>query len=110
MEPRFSLEKFSGDDYVKTYSFQSYQKDQLEKFTALAKELIMKSRAEEGNLSYSINVSLDDPCLFTFVEVWRDQKAFDIHNRTPHFTGIFPQIHVMSDKATPPTFYTELEA
>lgn len=70
----------------------------------------MKSRAEEGNLSYSINVSLDDPCLFTFVEVWRDQKAFDIHNRTPHFTDIFPQIQAMSDKATPPTFYTELDA
>ena len=26
------------------------------------------------------------------------------------FTGIFQQIQVMSDKATPPTFYTELEA
>jgi quinol monooxygenase YgiN len=44
------------------------------------------------------------------VEVWRDQKAFDIHNRTPHFTDIFPQIQAMSDKATPPTFYTELNA
>ncbi|MSS13964.1 antibiotic biosynthesis monooxygenase [Lachnospiraceae bacterium Oil+RF-744-WCA-WT-11] len=95
---------------LKLIASNHIKKDQLEKFTVLAKELIMKSRAEEGNLSYSINVSLDDPCLFTFVEVWRDQKAFDIHNRTPHFTDIFPQIQAMSDKATPPTFYTELDA
>ena len=95
---------------LKLIASNHIKKDHLEKFTDLAKELIMKSRAEEGNLSYSINVSLDDPCLFTFVEVWRDQKAFDIHNRTPHFTDIFPQIQAMSDKATPPTFYTELDA
>ena len=82
---------------LKLIASNHIKKDQLEKFTALAKELIIKSRAEEGNLSYSINVSLDDPCLFTFVEVWRDQKAFDIHNRTPHFTDIFPQIQAMSD-------------
>ena len=45
---------------LKLIASNHIKKDQLEKFTALAKELIMKSRAEEGNLSYSINVSLVD--------------------------------------------------
>ena len=40
---------------LKLIASNHIKKDQLEKFTALAKELIMKSRAEEGNLSYSIN-------------------------------------------------------
>ncbi|MGN0287302.1 MAG: putative quinol monooxygenase [Atopobiaceae bacterium] len=95
---------------LKLIASNHIKEDAREEFLSLAKELIAKSRAEEGNVSYTINVSLDDPCLFTFVEVWKDQAAFDTHSQSKHFVCIFPKVSELSDSATPPTFYQELEA
>ena len=95
---------------LKVIASNHIRKESLNKFLDLAHELIVKSRAEEGNVSYTITVSLDDPCLFTFVEVRKDQAAFDTHSQSEHFTRIFPKASELSDSATPPTFYQELEA
>ena len=44
----------------------------VETFKAIARELVEKSAAEEGNLSYSLNVSQADPNCFAIVEFWKD--------------------------------------
>lgn len=49
-----------------------------------------KSRAEEGNVSYSLNRGLEDPTAFAFVEVWADQQALDSHNASTHFNAFVP--------------------
>ena len=50
-----------------------------------AHELVIASRKEEGNISYDFYADISDSDKFTFIEVWKDQEAIDIHNETPHF-------------------------
>jgi len=66
-------------------------------FQAMAKELVEKSAAEEGNLSYSLNRSRADANVFAFVEFWRDDDAIALHNATEHFTTILPKLAAMCD-------------
>lgn len=84
---------------LKLIASNHIRKDALAEFLPLAKELIAKSRAEEGSISYTVNVSLDNSRLFTFVEVWKDQPAFDTHSQSEHFTRIFPKVSELSDSA-----------
>ena len=94
---------------LKLVASNHIRQESLDEFLELAHDLIVKSRAEEGNVSHSINATLDDPCQFFVIEVWKDQAAFDTHSATPHFTSIFPKVQALSDRATPPTFLRELE-
>ncbi len=83
--------------------------DQVEEFKAIAKELVEKSRAEEGNIFYSLNVSTTNPRLLAFIECWKDQEAIDIHNATEHFTGILPKLGEMCEEGQPVDLFTEVE-
>ncbi len=82
--------------------------EKLPEFKALGAELVEKSRAEAGNVSYSLNVSNADPLLLTFIEFWKDQDAIDSHNNSEHFTRIFPQLAAMASGEIIGEFYTEL--
>ncbi len=70
----------------------------VQEFKDTAKELIEKSRAEEGNIFYTLNVSKKDPNTLVFIENWKDQAAVDFHNKTDHFTNIVPKLHQMCNK------------
>ena len=59
---------------------------------ATAKEFVEKSAAEEGNVSYTLNVSAENPCLVAMIECWKDQAAPDFHNNTEHFSGILSKL------------------
>ena len=83
--------------------------DKVEEFKATAKELVEKSRAEEGNIFYSLNVSTANPRLFAFIECWKDQAAIDTHNATEHFTGILPKLGEMCEEGQPVDLFTEIE-
>lgn len=43
------------------------------------------SQAEEGNLAYQAQVSVDDPRTFVIYEQYVDEAAFDAHRTSPHF-------------------------
>ncbi len=61
----------------------------VEAFLEVAKPLIEGSQKEEGNIFYTLNRDLSDPCRFAFIECWKDQSAIDFHNATEHFkTGV----------------------
>ena len=66
--------------------------NKIEDFKAAAQNLIQKSREEEGNIFYTLNVSTTDPCLMVFVECWKDEAAVASHNSAEHFTSILPQL------------------
>jgi quinol monooxygenase YgiN len=53
----------------------------------LVMDLVSRSRAEAGNVSYDFYQVLADPAKFAFVEVWQDQAAIDSHMASPHFQG-----------------------
>lgn len=56
-----------------------------EEFKKATVELIAGSRAEEGNISYVLFEDIANPNVMAFIEEWRDEKAIEEHNATPHF-------------------------
>lgn len=81
----------------------------IQQFCAEAKELVEKSRKEEGNVSYSLNRSTADPRVFCFMEVWKDDRAIELHNATEHFTTILPKLAAMTAEDQPVDLYEEVE-
>jgi len=61
--------------------------DKLEQFLAAAKSVIAASRAEAGNISYTLYQDPYERTVFFFFEEWKDQAAIDFHFKTPHFTA-----------------------
>jgi quinol monooxygenase YgiN len=59
--------------------------EQVEKFLTDVQEVITKSQAEEGNVSYNLFADLKEKNKFVFVEEWKDQAAVDTHFATEHF-------------------------
>lgn len=64
--------------------------DEREKYIQLSRELIEKSRQEEGCISYGLYQDINNSSIFTFIEEWQDQKAIELHNNSEHFKRIVP--------------------
>lgn len=64
----------------------------VEEFKAVAKELIEKSREEEGCISYNLNVDINNEHILTFIEEWKDKEAIQLHNNSTHFKTIVPKL------------------
>ena len=75
---------------IRILAEQKIKKENIDKFYEMAKELIDKSRAEEGCISYDLVQCREDELVHYFVEEWKDAQAIDIHGKTEHFTGIVP--------------------
>lgn len=82
---------------------------EVDNFKAMAKELVEKSRAEEGNISYALNESVEDPATLAFIEFWKDPKAIEIHNASEHFTTIFPKLAELREGDFSIELFKELE-
>jgi quinol monooxygenase YgiN len=59
--------------------------DNVADFLAETQSLLVGSRAEEGNVSYSLFQDPQDATKFFFFEEWKNQAAVDIHFETAHF-------------------------
>ena len=93
---------------IKIVAKMTVKEGQAETFKASAKELIEKSAAEEGNIFYTLNVSVNDPNQFAIIECWKDQAAIDFHNQTPHFIGILPKLAELCQGETSVAVYHEV--
>lgn len=93
---------------IKIVACMKVKAECLDTFKTLAKELVEKSRAEEGNVSYSLNELIGDPATLAFIEIWRDQAAIDTHNATEHFTSILPKLAAFCESAQPANLFTEI--
>jgi quinol monooxygenase YgiN len=49
--------------------------------------MLAASRAEDGCITYSYAIDVQDPGLVRVFEVWRDQAALEAHARTPHMAA-----------------------
>lgn len=94
---------------IKIVAKRLVKADRVEEFKATARELVEKSRAEAGNVYYTLNASTADPRLLAFIECWRDQEAIDFHNATEHFREIVPKLGALCEERLPVELYTEVE-
>lgn len=94
---------------IKIFAEMTVKAECLATFKSLARELVEKSAAEEGNVSYSLNESLEDPCVLAFFEIWKDQAAIDSHNATEHFTTILPKLQELCAGGEPVKLFKEVQ-
>ncbi|MCD8357169.1 MAG: antibiotic biosynthesis monooxygenase [Clostridia bacterium] len=94
---------------IKIVAKQIIRKECIEKYRELTKELVEKSSAEAGNITYTSNQSIADERVHCFIEIWKDQEAIDIHNASEHFQRIIPQLAELFDGPEVVDLYTEVE-
>ena len=73
-----------------------------------ARELVERSAAEEGNITYTLNQDINNPRAFAMIEIWKDQAAIEAHNTSEHFTRIVPQLAKYIEIGYPVEHYTEV--
>lgn len=93
---------------IKIVAKMLVKEGEIENFKKLAKELVEKSSAEEGNITYSLNQDNSNPRILAFIEFWKDQAAIDEHNASEHFRRIVPLTNGLCESSSV-DFYTELE-
>lgn len=94
---------------IKIVAKMNVKPECVDAFKAAAKELVEKSRAEEGNVAYGLHEQIGDPTKLAFIEIWRDQAAIDFHNATEHFTRILPALGEFCEGEGDIALFTELE-
>ena len=82
---------------IKIVAKQTVQEGKVEEFLATAKELVEKSRAEEGNVYYTLNQSRTDPNQLAFLECWKDEAAIAAHNEAEHFKHFLPLLGALCE-------------
>ena len=77
-------------------------------FIDTAKDLIRKSREEDGNVFYTLNVSKTNPDTLAFIECWKDQAAIEFHNKTEHFLTTLPKLAELCEREGEVELFDEL--
>jgi len=73
--------------------------EHVDAFLAASVELIERSRAEEGCISYSLYQDPNDRTKFLFFEEWKNQAAVDFHFSTEHFANLGKMLEEFASQA-----------
>jgi len=57
--------------------------DKVQEVKDLLGAIIEPTRKEDGNITYALHQSTDDPTVFVFYEVWTSRAALDTHLGSP---------------------------
>lgn len=68
--------------------------------------MLEPTRAEAGCLSYNLHQSLENPALFTMIEHFLDQAAFDLHNQQPYLLALKEQLPALTCSVSVQTYKT----
>ena len=60
---------------------------EIERLKDCSLEMLEKTRAETGCISYSFARALDDPNTMMIQECWEDAEALDAHMKSAHMAG-----------------------
>ena len=82
--------------------------DKVDAFIASTKDLIEKSRAEAGCVSYSLYQDPQDKTRFLFFEEWKNQEAVDFHFSTEHFKKFGDVLNECASKAAVITIFDSI--
>ena len=75
---------------LKIYIKFKIKEGHVEDYLAARRELVQKSQAEEGNITYTLNAVKDQPNVVALLEIWKDEEALEIHKNTEHFKNLVP--------------------
>jgi quinol monooxygenase YgiN len=72
------------------------KEEKVDKVKSITKELIEKTREEDGNIAYELYQDTDNPQIFSFIEEWKDKEALETHMGTDHFKKALPELESIS--------------
>lgn len=75
---------------IKVVAKNYIQEGKLEEILGLYKELVEKTVVEPGCIRYELFQDIGNPGILTMIEEWESIEALDAHEKTEHFTRIFP--------------------
>ena len=93
---------------IKIIAKRLVREECLDEYIRLTQELVASSQAEEGCISYTLNRCFENPRLFSFIELWKDQDAINAHNTSEHFTRIVPMLGKLVEVNYPVEHYEEV--
>lgn len=94
---------------LKVVAKLTVKKDKIEEFLNTAESLVKKSNAEEANVFYTLNQSVENEQHFAFIECWKDEEALKTHESTEHFTNTFPLLGELCEASEPVMIFKEIE-
>lgn len=56
------------------------------------RSVIETTLAEEGCISYQLNIDMADACRFIWTEEWQSQELLDRHLNAPHIQALFSEL------------------
>lgn len=68
--------------------------------------MLEPTRAEAGCLSYHLHQSLENPALFTMIEHFQDQAAFDLHSQQAYLLALKEQLPALTTSVSVHTYKT----
>lgn len=80
---------------VKVVAKCTVKKENLDKYIALAEELVQETQKEEGCIFYSLHQDVNDPTVLACIETWETQEALDAHLESDHIKRIVPTLREM---------------
>lgn len=74
------------------------------------RDLMSHVAAEEGTLSYTLNINDQDPNTLVFIEHYRDMAALSAHSESPHFKEFIKQSMNFAAGKPEITVYNQIES
>ena len=81
-----------GARMIRIAAKQLIREDSIEQFQELAKKLADVAVTEEGNCSYALARSIDNPQAFCVFEAWESMEAVQKHMDSELFRTLAPQM------------------
>lgn len=75
---------------IKVVAKNYIQEEKIEEIMGLFKELIEKTNKEAGCIKYELYQDINDTRIMTMIEEWESLEALVEHEKSEHFTRIFP--------------------
>lgn len=97
-----------GINVIRIVAQSVIKEDKREEYIQLVKELIEKSKQEQGCISYGLFQDINNHSIITFIEDWQDQEAIDLHHNTEHFKRIVPLLADFRISKGDVNFYKEV--
>ncbi|MCR5323102.1 MAG: antibiotic biosynthesis monooxygenase [Lachnospiraceae bacterium] len=80
-----------------------------EEYYKLIFELIDCTRAEKGNISYTLYEDIEHDGEYVLIEEWEDQNVLKAHFETEHFTRIVPRIQKLQRSPSVVNVYSRVK-
>ena len=97
-----------GAPMIRIAAKQLIREDSIEQFQELAKKLADVAVTEEGNCSYALARSIDNPQAFCVFEAWESMEAVQKHMGSELFQSLAPQMGELMESEPTIEMYEEI--